>query len=92
MSPRAVDRFMHYYIPFSLTVAALTALLSRNISYAIAVLVVSCPCGHMLVSSAPMIAALAVATKRGILIKNSKYVEQLTNIETVIFDWASSGR
>ena len=46
---RVVDRFMHYYIPFSLTVAALTALLSRNISYAIAVLVVSCPCGHMLV-------------------------------------------
>ena len=83
---RVVDRFMHYYIPFSLTVAALTALLSRNISYAIAVLVVSCPCGHMLVSSAPMIAALAVATKRGILIKNSKFVEQLTNVETVIFD------
>lgn len=83
---RIVDKFMHYYIPFSLTVAALTALLSRNISYAIAVLVVSCPCGHMLVSSAPMIAALAVATKRGVLIKNSKFVEQLTNINTVIFD------
>ena len=50
-----------------LILAALTALLSRNISYAIAVLVVSCPCGHMLVSSAPMIAALAV--KRGELQK-----------------------
>ena len=54
---RIVDRFMHYYIPLALIVAALTALLSRNISNAIAVLVVSCPCGHMLVSSAPMIAA-----------------------------------
>ena len=83
---RVVDKFMHYYIPFSLTVAALTALLSRNISYAIAVLVVSCPCGHMLVSSAPMIASLAVATRRGILIKNSKFVEQLTNVTAVIFD------
>ena len=83
---RVVDKFMHYYIPFALTVAALTALLSRNISYAIAVLVVSCPCGHMLVSSAPMIASLAVATRRGILIKNSKFVEQLTNITAVIFD------
>ena len=67
---RIVDRFMHYYIPLAL----------------IAVLVVSCPCGHMLVSSAPMIAALAVSTKRGILIKNAKFVEQLTNITTVIFD------
>lgn len=83
---RIVDRFMHYYIPLALVVAALTALLSRNISNAIAVLVVSCPCGHMLVSSAPMIAALAVSTKRGILIKNAKFVEQLTNITTVIFD------
>lgn len=83
---RIVDRFMHYYIPLALIVAALTALLSRNISNAIAVLVVSCPCEHMLVSSAPMIAALAVSTKRGILIKNAKFVEQLTNITTVIFD------
>ena len=83
---RIVDQFMHYYIPFSLTVAALTALLTRDISNSIAVLVVSCPCGHMLVSSAPMIAALAAATKRGILIKNSKFVEQLTQVETVIFD------
>ena len=83
---RIVDRFMHYYIPLALIVAALTALLSRNISNAIAVLVVSCPCGHMLVSSAPMIAARAVSTKRGILIKNAKFVEQLTNITTVIFD------
>ena len=83
---RIVDRFMHYYIPLALIVAALTALLIRNISNAIAVLVVSCPCGHMLVSSAPMIAALAVSTKRGILIKNAKFVEQLTNITTVIFD------
>ena len=35
---RIVDRFMHYYIPLALIVAALTALLSRNISNAIAVL------------------------------------------------------
>ena len=83
---RLVDQFMHYYIPLALIVAALTALLSRDISNAIALLVVSCPCGHMLVSSAPMIAALAVSTRRGILIKNAKFVEQLTNITTVIFD------
>ena len=83
---RVVDQFMHYYIPFVLTVAALTVLLTRNIGNSIAVLVVSCPCGHMLVSSAPMIAALAAATKRGVLIKNSKFVEQLTQVKGVIFD------
>lgn len=83
---RLIDRFLGYYIPLVLAVAAAVALISRDISKAIAILVVSCPCGQMLVSSAPMIAALSVATKRGILIKNSKFVETLTEINTVVFD------
>lgn len=83
---RLIDRFLGYYIPFVLVVAAVVALVNGEISSAISVLVVSCPCGQMLVSSAPMIAALAAATKRGILIKNSKFVEELTQIDTVVFD------
>ncbi len=83
---RLIDRFMRYYIPFVLSVAAAVALVTRDISKAIAILVVSCPCGQMLVSSAPMIAALSAATKRGILIKNSKFIEELTEIDAVVFD------
>ena len=83
---RIMDRFLAYYIPFVLGVAALVALVTRDVSKAIAILVVSCPCGQMLVSSAPMIAALSVATKRGVLIKNSKFIEELTEIDTVVFD------
>ena len=49
---------MKYYIPFVLAVAAAVALISADINKAIAILVVSCPCGQMLVSSAPMIASL----------------------------------
>jgi Cd2+/Zn2+-exporting ATPase/Cu+-exporting ATPase len=69
-----------------LAIAAIVALLTKDISKAIAILVVSCPCGQMLVSSAPMIAALSVATKRGILIKNSKFIEELTDVDAVVFD------
>lgn len=83
---RLIDRFMMYYIPFVLAVAAAVALIESDISRAIAILVVSCPCGQMLVSSAPMIAALSVATRRGILIKNSKFIEELTEIDAVVFD------
>lgn len=83
---RLVDRFMQYYIPLILTIAAAVALIQSNISSAIAILVVSCPCGQMLVSSAPMIAALAASTKRGVLIKNAKFIEELTEIDTVVFD------
>ena len=83
---RLTDRFLGYYIPFVLAVAGAVALVSADIGKAIAILVVSCPCGQMLVSSAPMIAALSVSTKRGILIKNSKFIEELTEIDTVVFD------
>ena len=83
---RLIDRFLGYYIPFVLAIAASVALISADISQAIAILVVSCPCGQMLVSSAPMIAALSAATKRGILIKNSKFLEKLTDIDAVVFD------
>lgn len=83
---RLIDRFMRYYIPFVLSVAAAVALITRDITKAIAILVVSCPCGQMLVSSAPMIAALSAATKCGILIKNSKFIEELTEIDAVVFD------
>lgn len=83
---RLLDRFMQYYIPLILTIAGAVALINSDISAAIAILVVSCPCGQMLVSSAPMIAALAVSTKRGVLIKNSKFIEELTEIDTVVFD------
>ncbi len=83
---RIMDRFLGYYIPFVLGVAAVVALITRDVGQAIAVLVVSCPCGQMLVSSAPMIAALSKATKRGVLIKNSKFIEELTEIDTVVFD------
>lgn len=83
---RLIDQFMRYYIPLILALAAGVALITRDVSKAIAMLVVSCPCGQMLVSSAPMIAALSAATKRGILIKNSKFIEEMTAVDTVVFD------
>lgn len=83
---RIIDRFMRYYIPFVLAIAGAVALFTGDLSKAIAILVVSCPCGQMLVSSAPMIASLSVATRRGIVIKNSKFIEDLNEIDAVVFD------
>lgn len=83
---KIIDRFLKYYIPFVLGLAGAIALVQRDMTQAIAILVVSCPCGQMLVSSAPMIAALSVATKHGIVIKNAKFIEELTDVDAVIFD------
>ena len=83
---KIIDRFLKYYIPFVLGLAGAIALIQKDMTQAIAILVVSCPCGQMLVSSAPMIAALSVATKHGILIKNAKFIEELTDVDAVVFD------
>jgi Cd2+/Zn2+-exporting ATPase/Cu+-exporting ATPase len=83
---KIVDKFMFYYIPITLVTALLVWLFTQDITRAIAILVASCPCGLLLISSAPMIAVLAAAAKRGILIKNSSFVEHLCETDYVIFD------
>ncbi|MDR2180757.1 MAG: cation-translocating P-type ATPase [Synergistaceae bacterium] len=83
---RMADRFMAYYIPLTLTAATLVWLFTKQVDRAVAILVVSCPCGHMLVSSAPLIASLGAAARRGVLIKNAEFVEKLAQVEAVFFD------
>ncbi|MDR1875775.1 MAG: cadmium-translocating P-type ATPase, partial [Synergistaceae bacterium] len=83
---RIVDRFMAYYIPLALVAATLVWLFTKQVDRAVAILVVSCPCGHMLVSSAPLIASLAVAARRGVLIKNASFIEKLAQVDAVFFD------
>jgi Cd2+/Zn2+-exporting ATPase/Cu+-exporting ATPase len=83
---RMVDRFMAYYIPLALVAATAIWLLTKQIDRAVAILVVSCPCGHMLVSSAPLIASLGLAARRGILIKNANFIERLAYVHSVFFD------
>ena len=83
---KIIDRFMFFYIPITLCTALLVWLFTKDITRAIAILVASCPCGHLLISSAPMIAVLAAASKKGILIKNSSFVEHLCETDYVIFD------
>jgi len=83
---KIVDKFIFYYIPLTLVTALLVWLFTQDINRAIAILVASCPCGHLLINSAPMIAVLAAAAKRGILIKNSSFVEHLGDTDYLIFD------
>ena len=83
---KVVDQFMAYYIPLVLAVAFITWLFTGDITRAIAILVASCPSGHLLISSAPMIGAIATATKKGILIKNAAFLTYLAQTTYVVFD------
>lgn len=95
-SEKFITRFARYYTPIVVVLALLLAiippLLIKNASYsewmyrAIAFLVVSCPCA--LVVSVPLsfFGGIGGASKKGILIKGSNYMESLAKIKTTVFD------
>lgn len=83
---KIIEKYLGLYFPFVIMVAALTLFLTSDISRAVAILVISCPCALILASPSAMIAALVSAARHGIMIKNTAFLELLAEIDTVIFD------
>ena len=90
-----ITRFAKYYTPF-VTISALVLvvippiLLQDNwlvwLERACTFLVVSCPCA--LVISVPMgfFGGIGAASKEGVLVKGSNYLELLSEMDTIVFD------
>jgi heavy metal translocating P-type ATPase len=83
---RLFDKFAGQYLLLVLLIAAGTWFASGNLAACLAVLVASCPCALVLAAPATAIAAIAVAARHGILIKGAAFLENLAEIDTVIFD------
>ncbi len=94
-SEKFITKFAHYYTPAVVILAVLIALgcalftdlgISTSIYRGLLFLVVSCPCA--LVVSVPLsfFGGIGAASRRGILIKGSNYLEALSKIDTVVLD------
>jgi heavy metal translocating P-type ATPase len=83
---RLVQRYAGFYVPIMLIAAATMLFMTRDMSRAVAMLVVACPGAFVLAGPTAMIAALAAASRLGILIKNTKFLEVLAEVDTVVFD------
>lgn len=90
-----ITKFSRYYTPVVVALAALLAVVppllfhgvwSDWVYRALIFLVVSCPCA--LVISIPLcfFCAIGGASKNGILIKGSNYIEAVAKADTVVFD------
>ncbi len=91
-----ITTFARYYTPVVVIIAALIALLppllftgatfNEWIYRALVVLVISCPCA--LVISIPLgyFGGVGLASKKGILVKGSNFLDALTRLGTVVFD------
>ncbi len=91
-----ITKFARYYTPvivlISAMIAVLPPLLFANLLFeewiyrALVVLVISCPCA--LVISIPLgyFGGIGGASKKGILVKGSNYLDALAGIKAVVFD------
>ena len=90
-----ITRFARYYTPFVTVSAFILAIIppiffqqpwSVWLERACIFLVISCPCA--LVISVPMgfFGGIGAASKIGVLIKGSNYLESLSEMDTVVFD------
>ncbi|GAB4311267.1 MAG: heavy metal translocating P-type ATPase [Promethearchaeota archaeon] len=90
-----VEKFARYYTPAIALLAALVVVipplfLGRPFATwfyrGLVLLVVSCPCALTLSTPVTMVSALTRLTSRGILVKGSKYVEELGRVKAFAFD------
>lgn len=83
---RLLERYATAYLPLVLVVAAVVLFATGQVERSIAVLVVACPCALVLSGPAAMVAALAVASRWGILIKGPSFLERVSEVDTVVLD------
>ena len=90
-----VEKVAKYYTPVMMIAAICVALipplaLGQNLTdwvyKALSLLVISCPCAFLISTPVGMVSAITSATRNGVIIKGSTYVEEMRNIKAVIFD------
>ena len=95
-SENFISKFAKYYTPIvviiALVLAVLPPLIIQDASFsdwlyrALSFLVVSCPCALVISIPLSFFGGIGGASKLGILVKGSNYLEQLANTEIFVFD------
>jgi Cd2+/Zn2+-exporting ATPase len=85
-SGKIVDTYAAWFTPVILSAAGLTYLFTWDITRAITVLIVGCPCSFLLASPVTTVAAIGRAAKSGIVVKGGKYLENIADSRGFFFD------
>jgi len=83
---RLIDRYATWFTPVILACAGIAWILTGDISRAVAVLIVGCPCALILAAPTATVAALGRAAKAGVLVKGGQYLERAASVKAVMFD------
>ncbi len=93
-SEKFITRFSRVYTPIVVIAALLLAVVPSLITgdwinwvrRALIFLVISCPCALVISVPLSFFGGIGGASKKGILVKGSNYLEALSKVETVVFD------
>lgn len=83
---RLLERYAGQYMVLVLMVAAITWFVTYDAQAMLAVLVAACPCALVLSAPAAAIAGIAVAARHGILIRSSAFLEEFTELSSLVVD------
>lgn len=83
---RIIDHYIKWYTPTILMVAGIVLFFTRNIDYAITILIFACPCALILATPTAVVAAISAAARLGILVKNVADFETAGRVTAVVFD------
>lgn len=83
---RIADRWASWLVPVALLIAIGAYLGTGNITTAVTVLVVFCPCALVLATPTAIMAAIGQATKHGVIIKSGEALEKMGKVDTIAFD------
>lgn len=94
-----ITKFSRYYTPIVVFIAALiltggvvASFINKSVDWtdwvyvAMEFLVISCPCALVISVPLSFFCAIGVASKRGILIRGSNYLEAMYHVENIVFD------
>ncbi len=83
---RLADRWASFLVPASLTLAILVYLFTQSLTKSVTILVVFCPCALVLATPTAIMAAIAQASKHGVIIKSGVALETMGKIDLICFD------
>ncbi len=90
-----ITKFARYYTPAVVAGAVLLAVLSplflgqtisEGVRRACTFLVISCPCALVISVPLSFFGGIGAASKKGVLVKGSNYLEALSRMDTIVFD------
>ncbi len=89
------DKISNIFVPVVLIIAIITfviwyvflgATLVNAMLFAVSVVVIACPCALGLATPTALMVGTARSAKMGVLIKNGEVLEEVSDIDTVVFD------